>query len=231
MYFVLCFLTSDNTLIKAVLCDFDQTLSDTREAKPYWKCGKPDWKTAYSKIPECPFYDSWRYTLAALRRLPFGIVSHNTKRFIDSVLRYYKVQEFSPFIGRYGEGSRPFLRALPQTTLFEQALQHEGFFGLEPNEILYLGDEARDSSRPARWASSLVPATGAARSGNCSTPRAPPSDSIRLSTSSSSARNKGAPSFRVAPALQDAHRQGVVVELLDGLLPLRIGVPFLVLKT
>jgi phosphoglycolate phosphatase-like HAD superfamily hydrolase len=59
-------------------------------------------------------------------------------------LRYYKVQEFSPVIGRYGEGSRPFRRALPKTTLFEQALQHEGFYGLEPNEILYLGDEARD---------------------------------------------------------------------------------------
>lgn len=149
MYFVLCFLTSntfimDNTLIKAVLCDFDQTLFDTREAKPYWKCGKPDWKTAYSKIPECPFYDGWRYTLAALHRLPFGIVSHNTKQFIDRVLRYYKVQEFSPVIGRYGEGSRPFRRALPKTTLFEQALQHEGFYGLEPNEILYLGDEVRD---------------------------------------------------------------------------------------
>lgn len=131
-------------LINAVLCDFDQTLFDTREAKPYWKCGKPDWKMAYSKIPECPLYDGWRYTFAALHRLPFGIVSHNTKQFIDRVLRYYKVQEFSPVIGRYGEGSRPFRRALPKTTLFEQALQHEGFYGLVPNEILYLGDEARD---------------------------------------------------------------------------------------
>jgi phosphoglycolate phosphatase-like HAD superfamily hydrolase len=134
----------DKVLIKAVLCDFDQTLFDTREAKPYWKCGKPDWTTAYSKIPECPLFDGWRYTLAALHRLPFGIVSHNTKQFIDRVLRYYKVQEFSPVIGRYGEGSRPFRRALPKTTLFEQALQHEGFYGLEPNEILYLGDGARD---------------------------------------------------------------------------------------
>ena len=132
------------TQIKAVLCDFDQTLFDTREAKPYWTSGKPDWKMAYSKIPECPLYDGWRYTLVALRRLPIGIVSHNTKQFINRVLRYYKVKDISPVIGRYGEGSRPFRRALPKTTLFEQALQHVGFFGLEPDKVLYLGDEARD---------------------------------------------------------------------------------------
>lgn len=134
----------DKILIKAVLCDFDQTLFDTRKAKPYWKCGKPDWKTAYSKIPECPLFNSWRHTLSALHPLPFGIVSQNTKQFIDRVLRYYKVKEFSPVIGRYGEVCRPFRRALPKTALFEQALQHKGFYGLEPNEILYLGDEARD---------------------------------------------------------------------------------------
>lgn len=132
------------TTIKAILCDFDQTLFDTRAARPYWITGKPDWQTAYSLIPECPLYDGWRYTLAALHHLPFGIVSHNTKQFIDRVLHYHKVKSFNPVIGRYGEGCHRFRRKLPKTALFEQALQHDGFYGLEPNEILYLGDEVSD---------------------------------------------------------------------------------------
>ena len=94
-------------------------------------------------FPPTGFYCLFFSINVANSNIP-GIVSHNTKQFIDSVLRYYKVQEFSPVIGRDGEGSRPFRRALPKTTLFEQALQHEGFYGLEPNEILCLGDEARD---------------------------------------------------------------------------------------
>ena len=132
------------TQIKAVLCDFDQTLFDTRVAKPFWKAGKPDWEAAYARIPECPLYDGWRYVLAALHRKPFGIVSHNTKQFIDRMLKYYKLKDFNPVIGRYGEGCKRFRRALPKVTLFEQALQHDGFYGLEPSEILYLGDEASD---------------------------------------------------------------------------------------
>lgn len=132
------------TSIKAILCDFDQTLFDTRAARPYWITGKPDWETAYTQIPDCPLYDGWRYTLAALHQTPFGIVSHNTKQFIDRVLRHHKVKSFNPVIGRYGVGSRPFRRKLPKTVLFEQALQYDGFYGLEPHEILYLGDEPSD---------------------------------------------------------------------------------------
>lgn len=131
--------------IKAIICDFDQTLFDTRDSKPIWNNGTPDWDKAYSLIPECPLYDGWRYTLACLRNQPWGIVSHNVKGYIDKVLKYNKLSsQFDPVIGRYGEGSKRFRRVLPKLTLFEQAIRHDGFNRLNRNEILYMGDEASD---------------------------------------------------------------------------------------
>ena len=125
--------------IKAVLCDFDNTLFDTKVAKPFFKAKpKPDWEGAYAKIPECHLYRGWWAVLNQKRKLRWGIVSGNTKGFIGRVLKYNDL-ELDPVVGGY-----VCRRRQPKTKLFEIALQHTRFNGLNRSEILYIGDEATD---------------------------------------------------------------------------------------
>ena len=131
-------------MIKAILTDFDNTLFDTRQLKPNWEEGKPDWKAIFARIPECTsLYDGWKETITDLSGIPLGIVSRNFKGLIYRVLGYYELHHtFNPVIDRYGIDKAH--TALPKTELFALAMQHEGFNKLKRNEIIYLGDEATD---------------------------------------------------------------------------------------
>lgn len=131
------------TTIKGILTDFDQTLFDTHTLLPLVKQKTPDWKLVFTKVPEYPLYNGWRWVLANLRHIPLGIVSGNIITLINKFLKHNKIEVFKPVIGRYGEGKRRF-RPLPKTELFELALQHDNFKGLKREEVLYLGDEAKD---------------------------------------------------------------------------------------
>ncbi len=131
----------ENQKIKAVLCDFDNTLFETDVTMPFRKAKpKPDWATAYAKIPDCPLYNGWQAVFQELNNsgVPLGIVSGNTKGFIGRTLKYYKL-EFNPIVGGY-----ICRRRQPKTTLFPIALQHEAFKELNKCEIIYLGDQATD---------------------------------------------------------------------------------------
>ena len=131
----------ENAKIKLVMCDFDNTLFDTKVAKPFCKAKpKPDWAAAYAKIPVCPLYSGWQAVFKELNNsgIPLGIVSGNTKGFIDRVLKYNKL-ELDPVVGGY-----VCRRRQPKTKLFEIALQHPNLNGLSKSEILYIGDQAAD---------------------------------------------------------------------------------------
>ncbi|MCR4966142.1 MAG: HAD-IA family hydrolase [Bacteroidales bacterium] len=127
--------------VKAILLDFDQTLFDTRAAKPYLQ-GKPDWDTILAKIADYPLFDGWEQVFTKLGHVPVGIVSRNTKTMVSKVLKYNKLN-FDPMVTRYGNSKYPY-RAQPKPVLFDIAMQHEKYKGLKNSEIIYIGDEASD---------------------------------------------------------------------------------------
>ena len=128
--------------IKAVLLDFDQTLFETKQARQFWHQDKPDWDRVLSFVPHFRLYNGWRWVLSFFDDMPWGIVSKNVKKVVIPTLQNNGLT-FSPVITRYGEKWWERV-SLPKTALFEQALTHSEFAGLQRGEVLYVGDQATD---------------------------------------------------------------------------------------
>lgn len=133
-------------MIKAVVTDFDLTLFDTTIVEAYPKGSIKASTLKKDFIPRFRLYDGWRESrnLMRLRKIPFGIVSHNTKTTISETLKKHKV-DVDFVLSRYGENfCYPNLRVVPKAELLEQALNQPSLSGLKREEILYLGDAVYD---------------------------------------------------------------------------------------
>ncbi len=134
--------------VKILLSDFDRTLIDSSSIEHLYHktLTKEEEKLKRSLGKTLPLIEGWREVLKELenRGIIFAIVSRNQKTFINFMTKHLKINP-KTIVGRYGTKYKfPQRKPLGKNILIAQALEELGLTDINPEEVLYLGDQAKD---------------------------------------------------------------------------------------
>ena len=134
--------TQNNTKIKCLITDFDETFFDTSLTRDLRKEKDKDWDKIYSLIPQFKMYDGWQEVLNYLKEnnIKLAVVSGAKTELLKRTLNHFGI-ETDAIVGFQ------WCYRKPNAKLLHMALEK---LGLEPSEAIVTGNSTKDELQAQR---------------------------------------------------------------------------------
>ena len=134
--------TQNNTKIKCLITDFDETFFDTSLTRDLRKEKDKDWDKIYSLIPKFKMYDGWQEVLNYLKEnnIQLAVVSGAKTELLKRTLNHFGI-ETDAIVGFQ------WCYRKPNAKLLHMALEK---LGLDPSEAIVTGNSTKDELQAQR---------------------------------------------------------------------------------
>ena len=128
--------TQNNTKIKCLITDFDETFFRTAIAADLKKTKPIDWDKIYSLIPQFEMYPGWKEVMTWLQEnnIKFAVVSQSTRGILSRTFKHFGIEP--AYLGCFDLFHRK-----PHARNLEKALDA---LGLQKDEVISVGNSIND---------------------------------------------------------------------------------------
>ena len=128
--------TQNNTQIKCLITDFDETFFRTAIAADLKKTKPIDWDKIYSLIPKFEMYPGWKEVMTWLKEnnIKFAVVSQSTRGILSRTFKHFGIEP--AYVGCFDLFHRK-----PHARNLEKALDA---LGLQKDEVISVGNSTND---------------------------------------------------------------------------------------
>lgn len=126
----------NNTKIKCLITDFDETFFRTSISADLRKTRPIDWDKVYALIPQFEMYSGWKEVMTWLKEndIKFAVVSQATRGVLSRTFKHFGIEPV--YVGCYDRFHKK-----PHARNLEKALEA---LGLEKDEVISVGNSYKD---------------------------------------------------------------------------------------